>query len=199
MTDCAIDGATALHRALARDLNYRSLMHVSLPTAVLAPVAGLAALLFADVAAACSDAGPPNDCNEGGAAWIECSVNADCPSGQRCLQTGFCTCSPCAYGESCDDVGCRCAAQERPAEAPGCDVVQDSCGTYRVECHGDAGPAGRCPLDGGTGCDDMRPGGTSDGAGCAAAPPRRTARGLALILAALAGLGARAARRRHRG
>ncbi|MBX3273033.1 MAG: hypothetical protein KF729_22410 [Sandaracinaceae bacterium] len=158
----------------------------------LCAAAAFATLLVCDVAAACSDAGPPNSCNEGGAAWIECSVHADCPSGQRCLQGGFCTCLECAYGEQCDDDGCRCAAQTRPSESPGCEVVQDSCGTYRVECHGDAGTAGRCTLDGGA-CDDARPAEMS--AGCAAAPGRAPLGGLALLALALPWL-RRAARRR---
>lgn len=101
-------------------------------------------------ASACSDAGPPNRCNEGGAAWIACDVHADCPTGQSCHPNGYCICGECEYGETCDAQGCRCAYQTRPTPPAGCEAVQDSCSTWHVICPGDAGPGPMCSTDGAT-------------------------------------------------
>jgi hypothetical protein len=118
---------------------------------------GLACASLPSTAWACEDAGPLNyECDEGGGAWISCSVHAECPSGQVCHHTGTCVCT-CSYGETCTAAGCRCAPQEVPTPPAGCEVY-DLCGTYYVECPRDAGApppavASACPDGGG----DRRP------------------------------------------
>lgn len=112
------------------------LISLSLAVALLA-----ATTLGPDVARACSDAGPYNYCNDGGAAWIGCAVHADCPSGQLCNEVGLCGCSAaCAHGETCSGAGCRCAVEPRPEPMPGCIVLEVGCGPVSFQQQCDAGP-----------------------------------------------------------
>jgi len=101
-------------------------------------------------ARACSDAGPYNFCNDGGAAWISCAVHSDCPSGQLCNDVGVCGCSAaCVHGETCSEAGCRCATEPRPATMPGCVVVESGCGAYRQQCDAGPPPPPMCNADAG--------------------------------------------------
>ena len=151
-------------------------------------------LLLPAPALACSDAGPRNaECNDGGAAWIECDSHADCPSGQLCDVDGRCACgSSCAGGETCDGGACRCALGDAPDGGPGCETML-LCGDWLVVCDdpdgGGPGPEGGTGMDGGAGV-------APPSGGCAASPGESRLPWAALGLLAVAGVSLARARRR---
>lgn len=156
--------------------------------------ASMFALFGVGTARACSDSGPLNGCNDGGATWISCSVHTDCPTGQVCETTGYCLCGMCIYGESCSADGCSCAVPEPPTTPEGCEVFEERCHgrgvRYEVFCPMDAGSPGD---GGGAGPMDAGSPGDGGGAGCATVPGRVTPAPWS-VLAVFALV---AARRRH--
>lgn len=144
----------------------------------------LSALLGVERAHACTDAGPPNDCNEGGAEWIVCASNADCPAPQVCDEHRNCSCSACRFGETCEGDTCRCATQTEPTPPEGCTTVRDSCGDWALDCPPEPSLPEAGTVD--TGRDAGVDAGTASEGGCSAGGPGSAPGALLLVLGFLA-------------
>lgn len=134
------------------------------------------------------DCGEAVCASQGDRAWCtaQCSSGADCPSGFDCLDAGGVTvCAPMANldGEACT-VNDDCASGL--CASLGADTFCTSWCDRRTPC----GPGFSCLRTGGDGavCVPVAPGETDGGGGCRAAPARRSAWPLGLVVAGIVGI-----------